>query len=97
MSNYNQKNDPKSIKLEDSSGIIIDPAIGIDTSRYEYSDTFTDATYNYYVFIADDGSWYSMKMTIATCAVRYVKGDSSYPTSLAACQGLTYNYYDLIF
>lgn len=96
MANFNQKNDPRSIQLENSSGLVIDPAENIDVKKYSYSDTFVDESYEYYLFIDANGAWYILRLDITDTA-RYTKGASAYPTSLAECQALTYDYFNNVF
>ena len=64
---------------------IIDNKVIVDIAKDE-------SGYNYYGYIANDGSWVIMRENTAQTQYRYVAGSSNYTTNWTNRATLTYGY-----
>lgn len=68
------------------------------TDAYSFSDgDESDVTYDYYLFLKDDGGWYILRLTKNGLTGRYATGISGSTAAWAVKASQTYDTYDVTF
>jgi len=64
---------------------------------YKISDFDDSGDPSYFGFVAADGSWYIMRFSASSLAIRYCRGASGYTTAWGSRTSQTYGYFSEIF
>jgi hypothetical protein len=82
--------------LEDSQGQKIDPAERKPTDGYSISE-IEDDMISYYGFTNKDGAWFIMRVDNETSSLRYLKGDTDFPSNWTKRKEFSYDYFHNVF